>query len=571
MTIRKRICCGYVVDVSVGHPIHDGSIRLLDAKGRELRHVCPNPDREWRLDLDEECVSVEFNFTGYIPKIVDAANIPQRGARIKLLPDEPVGYVGNVDCWPGDTLEVHVHSPREWRIQLHRHGLDKKLILESNLYPPNLQTVPDCPFVHKGLEWKVATKIEIPHDATSGLFSISIIDISGKCFIFPLVVAPSEGVVQDQTHFVVVGNTNTWQAYNIWGGKSRYRNFDKDPLNGGVPLPITQAGNSWAWRRVKTALVRRVFRFWRYFMRKIKGSNIRVDVSGIRLEPCWVSEPLSVRRPMPNRWLNAESPYSCYLDHLAANEWRALAWLERENFSYHYFSDQQLHRGDFDFSRYQGIVLIGHAEYWSREMYEKLHSAVVKAGVPLLNLAGNAIYQEVKFAADGGVVPQHGDFLETCADSSKLLCAATDLSVSGFAAFKLTTKSHWALKGVQGHDSGDGSYCIGAKSLIDVNLADNIKTYDPFSPGLLRGNMYGCGASGWEVDKLTGSCRNSAFVLARGVNKGGGADMILVENDDLFLFSASSIAFISSLLVDEACSHLMRNVFEKITYFSHRH
>lgn len=565
MDIKKRTCRGYVVDVSDGHIISDGYILQVDVAGRELSRFLPKPDREWQIALEEACVSIKFVFSGYSPKTVRASTLLRSNVRVKLLPDGPVGYIGRVDVRPGDTINLRVHSPREWRILLYRHGLDKKMIIESGPYPPILQEVPDSSFVKEGLEWEKTVSLELPSSLSSGLFSVSITDTSDQCFIFPLVVAPPVDTAQYQADFVVFANTNTWQAYNIWGGKSRYRNFDKDPFNGGVPLPITQERRCWPWSRIKIGVVRRVFRFWRYLMRTVKGSSIRVDVSGIRLEPRWITDPLSVLRPMPNRWLNAESPYSCYLDHLAANEWRALAWLERERFSYHYLSDQQLHMGEIDFSMYRGVVLIGHAEYWSREMYEKLRLATIEQDVPLVNLSGNAIYQEIRFTDDGGIKPEHGDFFETCLDSSKVLCSTTDLAVSGFAPFELSAKSHWALDGVQSEDDVSGRRLLGVNSLIDLDLALNQKKYDPLAPGLLRGDMYGQGASGWEVDKMTSSCQTSALVLARGLNKKGGADMTLIEKEDgRFLFSAPSIAYVSSLLVDKSCSQLTRNIFVKI-------
>jgi hypothetical protein len=568
MAIKKRICCGYVVDVAVGQPLHDGYIRLLDKAGKELRFVRPAPGQEWRLVLNEECYSIEFKFSGFLKKSINASVLPKRNARIKLLPEGPVGYVSRTEAGPNDKLELHVHSPQEWWILLHRHGLKKELILKTGSYPPIVQMVPDKQFVEKGLDWTVTTRMTLPGSLQSGLYSITIIDKSDKHFTFPLVVRPAAIADRYQANFVVIGNTNTWQAYNIWGGKSRYRNFDKNPITGDVPLPVAQSEALWTWRRIKIGLIRRVFRLWRYLMRAIKGAGTRLEVSGIRLGPGWTTDPLSIKRPLPNRWLDAEDPHSIYLDHLAANEWRALAWMERENFSYHYFSDRQLHLGEIDFSRYCGIILIGHAEYWTREMYEFLHSAIVNLGVPLVNLAGNAIYQEIEYTDDGGIVPQPGDFLETCTDSSEILCTATDLSVSGFAAFQLSMKSHWAFTGVKNEIAQDNKEVIGNNSLIDANLTLNKSNgkYDPLAPGLLRGDIYGSGASGWEVDKLVKKHRKSALVLAQGLNKNGGADIIIIENSDQhFLFAAPSIAFVSSLLVDSGCSKLTRNILEKLS------
>jgi hypothetical protein len=89
--------------------------------------------------------------------------------------------------------------------------------------------------------------------------------------------------------------------------------------------------------------------------------------------------------------------------------------------------------------------------------------------------------------------------------------------------------------------------------------------------GLREGNLFGQaslhervpgGASGHETDKISKSSPAGTRLLAQGINaSGGGADMSIVEAAGKgAVFSAGSINWVSSILVDDAISQITRNV-----------
>ncbi len=87
---------------------------------------------------------------------------------------------------------------------------------------------------------------------------------------------------------------------------------------------------------------------------------------------------------------------------------------------------------------------------------------------------------------------------------------------------------------------------------------------DPASnPGMAP--LTGDGGSGWETDKITDSAPADIILLAKGANKrSGGADMIIRESSNgNLMFSASSITFGGSLLIDSSCSKIINNVLKK--------
>ena len=87
---------------------------------------------------------------------------------------------------------------------------------------------------------------------------------------------------------------------------------------------------------------------------------------------------------------------------------------------------------------------------------------------------------------------------------------------------------------------------------------------DPASrPGMAP--LKGDGGSGWETDKLITNAPTDIKLIAKGTNKkGGGADMVIREsNEKGIMFSASSITFGGTLLIDDASSRIVKNVINK--------
>ncbi|MCB0145622.1 MAG: hypothetical protein KDE50_37410, partial [Caldilineaceae bacterium] len=73
------------------------------------------------------------------------------------------------------------------------------------------------------------------------------------------------------------------------------------------------------------------------------------------------------------------------------------------------------------------------------------------------------------------------------------------------------------------------------------------------------------GASGHETDKISASSPKNVRLLAQGLNAGGGgAQMVHYESDSGGqVFSAGSITWVSSILVDDKVSQITANVLER--------
>ena len=73
------------------------------------------------------------------------------------------------------------------------------------------------------------------------------------------------------------------------------------------------------------------------------------------------------------------------------------------------------------------------------------------------------------------------------------------------------------------------------------------------------------GASGHETDKISPSSPKNVHLLAKGMNiNDGGADMLIYDTPGgSAVFSASSICWTSSILVDEGVSMITANVLRR--------
>jgi N,N-dimethylformamidase len=109
------------------------------------------------------------------------------------------------------------------------------------------------------------------------------------------------------------------------------------------------------------------------------------------------------RMPWP-----AAGPYLRYGDatdysHLARADRFAQTWLEREGYEYEMISDLDLHWNPGQLRRHRVLMINGHSEYWSIEMYRGL-SEYLAAGGRVVVLSGNSLFWRVSFSKDGRVM-----------------------------------------------------------------------------------------------------------------------------------------------------------------------
>jgi hypothetical protein len=497
-------------------------------------------------DLPPSAYRVTLAKDGYGAKTATVQLPAAKPHHFRLLSDSLLGYM-----WPkwvraGDSAEFRVHATEQYQLTLWRYGLEKQLVrmvgwIDEHGPGANRQLLPDGDFTQHGVRWNqegYASPPLIQAPDRSGLYYLWARTPSGRACSFPWVVAPSRPAAS----IAVLASTNTWNAYNNFGGRSNYVNADG--------LPETPVVNS------------------------------RQDLTRYR-DPrpfgVWSAEdtqykPLSFDRPEPyNHLFDDPEPAAPIQGRVqcgqAPAEWRLYAWLEQEGFAYDLYAEAQLHDGTLPLEAYRVLVIAVHPEYWTREMFRKVKQWVFEKGGRLMYLGGNGLNCEVTLDQDGCMrCLSHVNSLH-----GELGGRSPDGSVEYESRMHRTFESEAGLLGVV--CTADGIMTAAPYRVIDsahwVFEGTGLKDGDLFGETTLHERIPG-GASGHETDKRSPSSPKGTILLAKGVNPDdGGAEIVLHETPGGgAVFSVGSITWVSGLFTDTRISAITRTVltrFDKVS------
>ncbi|MEO6924103.1 MAG: N,N-dimethylformamidase beta subunit family domain-containing protein, partial [Bryocella sp.] len=147
--------------------------------------------------------------------------------QLRMMSHTPCGYM-----WPkwvkaGDESEIKAHAHEQYQLSLWRYGQHKESVGVLSWFDEHAplateQLLPDGDITESGVQWNtvgypsVHPQQRVAAPTRSGLYYIWGRTLSGKRFSFPWVVAPAK----PQSKIAVLANTNTWNAYNAFGGRS---------------------------------------------------------------------------------------------------------------------------------------------------------------------------------------------------------------------------------------------------------------------------------------------------------------------------------------------------------------
>jgi hypothetical protein len=444
----------------------------------------------------------------------------------RLLSDRMLGYAWPKWCKGSDRVEFRMHAVEPYKLGLWRYGFHKEFVRNIGWYDNHgpravMQTLPDGHFVETGVGWDSGHGVHrqfVVAPERSGLYYFHARGESGSFFSFPLVVAPRHV----SAPVAVLASTNTWNAYNPFGGRSNYilaaKMIDKPIVNSKSDLPRYRLADYGEWTSATEFA------------------------------------PLSFDRPEPYNLIPEEVECSAPIEgrqacHLAPAEWRLLAWLEREQIIYDLYSDHQLHACELDLDAYRVLILNSHPEYWSAEAYRRVKRWVFERGGRLAYLGGNGLNCAVEYLEDGkamrclnswsaGYESRFHSYIES--EANLLGVVFSDPGAMTVAPYEVLEPDHWIFSGI-GLRRGER---FGLKTLHE---------------------RYGDGASGHETDKISPSSPRGVRPLARGLNPDdGGAHMVCFETSGGgAVFSVGSITFPTALLCDEPCSKITANVMRR--------
>jgi hypothetical protein len=294
-------------------------------------------------------------------------------------------------------LRAHSRHPFEVRV---RHATRLDAPVWSGDFPAQER---DGRYDHwRGLEWR--DPIDIP---TAGLAEgphrVEVIHKDGSgVFAGALLVRTATAPV------LVVCSTNTWQAYNAFGGLSNYR-------MPAVPLPL------------------------RLFLRLVRATGWRIRVTDRVDAPV---TPLPLRRPLSSIDDDLQGKSADAAPHLFSAELPLMCQLDALGISYAVASDADIDAGLLEVLRPRLVLFAAHSEYWTTDGVAAL-SARIHQGGGTVFLSGNNVYRRVeRFKDHLRVVEQMIAPDETAA----LIGSAYDArGYLDFAGYLVVRPDHWLL------------------------------------------------------------------------------------------------------------------------------
>jgi hypothetical protein len=267
---------------------------------------------------------------------------------------------------PGDRLTLHAiaHEPAA-RLTIARDGLAPQIVLDRLIPAGFAPTPPDCAVA--GCGWPERFALTIPADWATGLYRITIA-AGGAQSDHMVVLRPARPAAR----CLFLLTTGTWAAYNDWGGSNHYQGLTGP--RGTDFAPQVSLLRPWA----------RGFVRWPADAPRIPHG----------------SPPLTRPRYPHMEFARARGVSKKY----ASSGWAAFErpfalWCEGEGITLDYATQHDLHRDPALLQGYRRAVIVGHDEYWTREMRDHLDAWIADGG-ELARFAGN-IFWQTRLSADG--------------------------------------------------------------------------------------------------------------------------------------------------------------------------
>ncbi len=282
--------------------------------------------------------------------------------------DDIEGYPSALSVAPGELVDIFVSTRAEtWSLRVERWGAERVAVYERTGLAGEHHEVPVDADAN-GCGWPVGHQIAVGEDWQSGFYLVTLTaagaDPERSTAHAGFVVRG--GASSDASTLYVVP-TNTWNAYNTWGGKSLY--------TGGTAVS-----------------------FHRPFAR------------GMLCRPVPPGDERDDRKARPTRFgevpdadgevFQAYRTANNYPSGIGSTGWyshgrRFVEWAEVDGFTFDYAVSSDLETVPNLLDRYDTVVLVGHDEYWSGPERAAVEQHV-NGGGRLVSFSGNTMFWKVR-------------------------------------------------------------------------------------------------------------------------------------------------------------------------------
>jgi hypothetical protein len=424
---------------------------------------------------------------------------------------------------PNERLQFHMSSDAPYTVTYLRLRNRADVYAPTPMAPPismpaGVQAVPPEPWL--GCHWEATFSLTVPTTWPSGIYAAHCETTAGEDFFVVFIVRPARpdfrlASTQQLRRFAFLASTNTWNAYNGWGGRFQYSDYPMNTPELSFERPNAQTRPGPPYRTVV------------------------------------VDDPL------------ARGSYDSNARAMTRADLWILTWLEDAGYEVDVFTDADFHAGSFDPADFAGLILGTHPEYWSWTMRDRLDT-YLNGGGRLVYLGGNGLYERNEYTSDLRMMlfrqgdPTHHDrwVFARYGRGQRAVLGVADAGNS------------W-----QATVTGYRTRAPGHRFLRGTGLAYDDAFGESGLTGTKGNGENGC-ACGWEMDSTNpddggGAAPANTVVLAEalglGENLGNAfaAQMVCVDRGAGFVFSAGSLTFGGSLVLDPILQQIVRNVLDE--------
>ncbi|MFH8250017.1 N,N-dimethylformamidase beta subunit family domain-containing protein [Microbacterium sp. B2969] len=221
-TVGWQLCAGYFngrakADIFGYHP-SNGSMWVGTFDGTRYRFEqwdTAAPAAGWQFVPGQFTEDTWVDLLGYLP-----ATGQLRLSRSTARPLE--GYCWPLSAAPGERISFMTSGGGACTSTVRRYtstsaDLDTEDKKELDFQSP-VQPTPPEPW-HTGCGWSETFKLDVPASWKSGIYAAACVDEEGRSADITFVVKAKQS---QRSKVALLANTNTWLAYDGWGGQSKY-------------------------------------------------------------------------------------------------------------------------------------------------------------------------------------------------------------------------------------------------------------------------------------------------------------------------------------------------------------
>ena len=298
-------------------------------------------------------------------------------------------YTNILSCRPGDRIALHAASANgPCTLEVARIGQERDVVLRRLVVDVGDHALPARPD-RDGCDWPVAFEIETESTWRSGYYDIMLTDSNAQTAHHFFCLKPPGNGPLAKAAFVLA--TNTYHAYNWWGGANAYADVTR-LMSRELALPAAMGA--------ATGILSTQRPFAPLIVAPPPGLPRLVNLRkrGFGEKP-WAGDVQWSRRMRP-------SPYDSSAGFLNKWEHVFVAWAEEEGIELDYFTDYDLDSERDVLDGYGALIIVGHSEYWSARQRDQIER-FVDGGGKIAIFSGNTCFWKVRWEDDGRTLICH--------------------------------------------------------------------------------------------------------------------------------------------------------------------